>query len=274
MAFDDELEAFASYARNMPNNCVFLVDTYDTLDGVRNAITVGRRLREKGYDLNGIRLDSGDLAYLSSEARRMLDEAGFTRTAVVASNELDEHIITSLKEQGAAISVWGVGTRLVTGGSEPALGGVYKLGALRRLGGAWRPKVKLSEQAFKTSNPGLLQVRRFSGVEGFVADVIYDESLGIEHGRSMIDPLDSTRRKKLPPASEWADLLTPVCRHGRIVRESPDVHEIRERTRSQITLLHAGVKRFINPHRYPVGLEERLHELKTRLILEARGLTA
>ncbi|MBN2369448.1 MAG: nicotinate phosphoribosyltransferase [Vicinamibacteria bacterium] len=273
MAFDGELEAFDAYARAMPNNCIFLVDTYNTLKGVRNALTVGRRLREQGYDLGGIRLDSGDLAYLSVEARRMLDEEGFVRTAIVASNELDERIIASLKEQGAAVGVWGVGTRLVTGGDEPALGGVYKLGALRRPGGEWRPKIKLSEQAVKTSNPGVLQVRRYVGSEGFVADVIYDETLGIEHGRTMIDPLDSTRRKKLPPAPGYADLLVPIFRSGRVVYQSPEIHAIRERARSQMSLLHSGVKRFVNPHRYPVGLEERLHEMKTRLILEARGLT-
>jgi nicotinate phosphoribosyltransferase len=272
MTFDSELEAFTTYARAMPNNCIFLVDTYDTLAGVRNAIAAGRRLREQGYALSGIRLDSGDLAYLSIEARRMLDEAGFEGTAIVASNELDEYIITSLKEQGAAISVWGVGTRLVTGGDEPALGGVYKLGALRQPGGEWRPKVKLSEQAVKTSNPGVLQVRRFVGSEGFIADVIYDETLGIEHGRTMIDPLDSTRRKKLPPAPEWTDLLIPVFRSGSVVYEFPDIQAIRERAKSQAALLHPGVKRFVNPHRYPVGLEERLHDLKTLLILEARGL--
>ena len=131
MCFDDELEAFRAYARAMPNNCVFLVDTYDTLDGVRHAIEVGREMRRQGHEMIGIRLDSGDLAWLSIEARRMLDEAGFPKATIVASNDLDEQIIASLKDQGATIGVWGVGTRLVTAYDQPALGGVYKLAAVR-----------------------------------------------------------------------------------------------------------------------------------------------
>ena len=163
----------------MPNNSVFLVDTYDTLEGVRRAVEVGLKLRERGHELEGIRLDSGDLAYLSVEARRILDAAGFPGAAIVASNDLDEHTIASLKQQGAAIDVWGVGTRLVTGGDQPALGGVYKLGAVRRPGQPWRHRVKVSEQAVKTTTPGVQQVRRFCGPSGFLADVIYDEAMGL-----------------------------------------------------------------------------------------------
>src|SRR4051812_31775348 len=158
MVFDDELEAFTAYAEALPNNVVFVVDTYDTLDGVRHAIEVGRRLRERGHRLLGVRLDSGDLAYLSVEARRLLDAAGFTDTAILASNELDEHVITSLRQQGAAITVWGIGTRLATAFDQPALGAVYKLTAVRDAGGAWVPRVKVSEQAAKTTTPGVLQV--------------------------------------------------------------------------------------------------------------------
>src|SRR5205807_3540937 len=145
----------------MPHNVVLLVDTYDTLQGVRNAIEVGRMLRAQGRDLFGIRLDSGDLAWLSIEARKLLDAAGFEKTGILASNELDEHLIESLKQQGARISVWGVGTRLVTGGEESALGGVYKLSAVRDAGGTWQRRIKLSEQSAKISVPGILQVRRF-----------------------------------------------------------------------------------------------------------------
>ena len=146
----------------MPNNCVFLVDTYDTLEGVRKSVVVGKKLREQGHEMVGIRLDSGDLAYLSIEARKILDEGGFPRAAIVASNDLDEHIIASLKQQGAAIAVWGVGTKLATAYDQPALGGVYKLAAIRKPGEAWQYKVKLSEQVIKTSIPGILQVRRYS----------------------------------------------------------------------------------------------------------------
>ncbi|MES2572953.1 MAG: nicotinate phosphoribosyltransferase, partial [Verrucomicrobiota bacterium] len=147
MSFDTEENAFRAYAEAMPNNAVFLVDTYDTIRGVQNAIRQGIALREKGHELAGIRLDSGDLAYLSIEARRMLDEAGFPNASIVASNDLDEHTIVSLKQQGATINVWGVGTKLVTAYDQPALGGVYKLAAVRAGSGAWEHRVKLSEQA-------------------------------------------------------------------------------------------------------------------------------
>ncbi|MRR52567.1 MAG: nicotinate phosphoribosyltransferase, partial [Rhodocyclaceae bacterium] len=161
LSFDDELASFRAYAEALPGKCVFLVDTYDSLQGVRNAVEIGRELRRRGYELGGIRLDSGDLAYLSVEARKILDAGGFPKAVVVASNDLDEHIITSLKQQKAAIGLWGVGTRLVTAYDQPALGGVYKLTAMKDEHGAWAPKVKLSEQTAKTTNPGLLQVRRF-----------------------------------------------------------------------------------------------------------------
>jgi nicotinate phosphoribosyltransferase len=146
MSFDTELEAFETYAAALPNNCVFLVDTYDTLQGVRNAVKAGELLRKTGHRMIGIRLDSGDLAYLSIEARKILDEAGFKDAAILATNDLDEHIIQSLKSQGATIAVWGVGTRLATAFDQPALGGVYKLGAIQDEHGIWRSKLKLSEQ--------------------------------------------------------------------------------------------------------------------------------
>ena len=270
MFFESEREAFLEYAKALPNNCVLLVDTYDTLRGVRRAAEVGRWLRKRGHRMTGIRLDSGDLAYLSIEARRMLDEAGLPDAAILASNELDEHVISSLKQQGARISGWGVGTRLVTGFDEPALGGVYKLAAVRRPGGEWRHKLKLSEQAAKTSTPGMLQVRRFTAGEEFVADLIYDELLGSGEGRVLVDPMDSTRRKTIPPTTVFEDLLVPVFRRGRTVYESPSLEEIRSRTGEQLSRIHGGIKRFVNPHGYPVGLEPALLDLKTRLILEAR----
>ena len=161
MSFDTEEEAFDAYADAMPNNCVFLVDTYDTLEGVRTAVRVGKRLREKGHELVGVRLDSGDLAYLSIEARKILDEGGFPKALIVASNDLDEHILTSIKQQGGQVGIWGVGTKLVTAYDQPAMGGVYKLGAIRGEGDAWRYCLKLSEQPVKVSNPGIQQVRRF-----------------------------------------------------------------------------------------------------------------
>lgn len=272
MSFDDELESFDAYASAMPNNCVFLVDTYDTLAGVRNAVKIGRRLRERGYEMVGVRLDSGDFAYLSIEARKILDEAGFKQAAIVASNDLDEHTIDSLKRQGATICIWGVGTRLATAFDEPALGGVYKLAALGTPDGGWQDKVKLSEQAIKTSTPGVLQVRRFSDESGFVADMIYDERRGADGRKVIVDPSDHTRRRAIPEGLRHTDLLTPVVRGGRVIYQSPTLDDMRARTQDQLACLHAGVRRFSNPHRYPAGLELSLHEHKTRLILAARGL--
>jgi nicotinate phosphoribosyltransferase len=272
MAFDSEEQAFEAWAQAQPNNCVFLVDTYDTLDGVRKAAAVAVRLRERGHRAIGIRLDSGDLAYLSIEARAILDDAGLPEMKIVASNDLDENVIASLKEQGARIDVWGVGTRLVTGGDQAALGGVYKLGAVREPGGPWRHRVKVSEQAVKTSNPGVQQVRRFSGPDGFVADVIFDEERGLDGSPVVVDPLDPTRRKRIPAGSAFEDLLLPVARRGCIVYEPRPLLEAQTRAKEQVARLHPGIRRFVNPHQYPVGLALELYELKTRLVLEARGI--
>lgn len=268
MLFDDELEAFEAYARAMPHNLVLLVDTYDSLRGVRNAIEIGKRLRAQGRELSGIRLDSGDLAWLSQQARQMLDAAGFRKTAILASNELDENVIESLKLQEAKIAAWGVGTRLVTGAPDAALGGVYKLSAVRDRGGAWKARVKLSEQSAKISVPGVLQVRRFSSEGSFAADLIYE--VGAEPGRTMLDMLDATRRKTLAPEASFEDLLVPVARAGKLVGPRPSLEDSRARTQAQLGRLHAGIKRFVNPHAYPVGLSPALHEQRTRLILKAR----
>ena len=271
MSFADELESFRAYARAMPNNCVFLVDTYDTLQGVRNAIVVGRELREAGYELGGVRLDSGDLAYLSIEARRLLDEAGFEDVPIFASNNLDEHIIESLKDQGATIAAWGVGTKLVTGHDDSALNGVYKLSAVRQRGGEWRRCIKLSEQAAKISVPGVLQVRRYQRDGLFVADAVYDEDTDIDAGCTIVDPVDMTRRKRLSGSMKSEDLLTPVMRAGQLVTEPVALEHSRTRVRQQLAGLHEAIRRFTYPHEYPVGLELHLHEMRTRLILEARG---
>lgn len=272
MSFDTEMEAFEAYAEALPNNCVFLVDTYDTVEGVKNAVTVGKKLRERGYTMVGIRLDSGDLAYLSKQARKILDAGGFPDAAIVASNDLSETLIESLKQQGAKISVWGVGTKLATGFDQPALGGVYKLSAIAGPDGGWDYKVKLSEQAIKVSNPGILQIRRFENEDGLVADVIYDELNGLPQPCVMIDPQDGTRRKTLTPGTPSRDLLQPVFRDGNVVIEAiPTASASRDRAKAELTKLHAGITRFMHPHSYPVGLEAGLYRLKQRLVLEARG---
>lgn len=274
MAFDDEGEAFRAYAQVLPNNCVFLVDTYNTLEGVRHAIEIGRWLQSQGHRLAGIRLDSGDLAYLSIEARRLLDEAGFTDALVVASGDLDERVIESLKSQDARIDVWGVGTRLATGQPEAALGGVYKLTAIADVAGGWQDRIKLSEQAVKTSTPGLLQVRRFRDADEAIGDAIYDTRHPLQGDCTLVDPLDITRRKTIPAGTASEDLLVPVFRRGRRVYEVPPLDGTRQRAEQQLASFHPGVKRLVNPHAYPVGLELGLHERKTDLILKARGYSS
>jgi nicotinate phosphoribosyltransferase len=262
-AFPTEREAFETWAEVMPNNAVLLVDTYDTIDGVRHAIEVAKSMRGEGRALQGIRLDSGDLAVLSIEARRMLDDAGFPSVRITASNELDEHLIASLKEQGARIDVWGVGTRLITAYDQPALGGVYKLTALRPHGGAWQHKIKLSEQEVKISNPGILQVRRFDD-----RDVIWDELTGVAAAAP------GRPAPGAGAATQEEDLLVPIYRAGKRVYDPPPLDAVRAHRERQLARFDAGIKRFENPDRYPVDLEPRLLDLKTRLILEARELAA
>jgi nicotinate phosphoribosyltransferase len=276
MVFDDELEAFTAYADAMPNNVVFLVDTYDTLDGVRHAIEAGRKLRERGHRLLGVRLDSGDLAYLSVEARRLLDAAGFGDTAILATNELDEQVITSLKMQGAAITVWGVGTRLATAYDQPALGAVYKLSAIRDERGDWTPRVKVSEQAAKTTTPGLLQIRRYLDTQDgpsrgeYAGDMVIDELHAPNGDATMIDPLDLTRRRRFAADARHTLLLQPAMRNGKRVRAAEPLSVARDRAQKELAGFHAGIKRLVNPHRYPVGLERGLHDRKTDLVLAAR----
>jgi nicotinate phosphoribosyltransferase len=271
MFHESEREAFLAYARALPGNCVFLVDTYSTLEGVQAAIEAGRFLRSQGKEMVGIRLDSGDLAWLSREARRLLDEAGFPKAAILASNELDETVIQSLHDQGAAIGVWGVGTRLVTGHPDAALGGVYKLAAVRDgPDRPWQPRLKVSEQIEKITIPGVLQVHRYQRDGEFFSDAIYDEGLGLPPSPVIVDPADPTRRREIPAGVPGEDLLVPIFRRGRRVYDPPPLEASRARVKDQLGRVHAGVKRFLNPHRFPVGLERRLHELRTRLVLEAR----
>ena len=269
MSFADEREAFAAYAEALPNNCVFLVDTYETIEGVRRAIAVGEQLRARGHELAGVRLDSGDLARLSQAARAMLDAAGFPAAAVVASNDLDEHEIAALRRGGAKISVWGVGTRLVTAYDQPALGGVYKLAAIRKdAAEAWNYRVKLSEDPIKVSNPGIQQVRRYSRADGsFVADVIFEETLGRGVTAHAIDAPAET----FATEGEGEDLLVPVLRGGVQVYTAPPLAQSRARTLDQLQRLGPGVRQLQGPDPYTVGLDERLQALKDRVIAAARG---
>src|SRR5437879_586576 len=188
MFFANELEAFETYAKSMPNNCIFLVDTYDSIAGIRHAIEVATELCRQGHEMIGVRLDSGDGAALSIKARQMLDKAGFKNAKIVGSGDLDEYMITDLKQRGAKIDVWGVGTKLATGQPDAALGVIYKLGAIRRPGGEWQYRIKLSEESAKASIPGSLQVRRFHQPDGrFIADAIYETDLGFSEPCEIVD---------------------------------------------------------------------------------------
>ena len=273
MSFETELEAFQAYADAFPDQCVFLVDTYDTLNGVKNAIKVGEILRSKGKEMIGIRIDSGDLAYFSTKARQLLDEAGFPDAKIVASNDLDEHIITSLKTQDADINVWGVGTKLVTAYDQPALGAVYKLSAIMlEEDGTWDPKVKVSSQSMKINIPGFHNVKRYLSRGKAVADMIFLENQEIDpKSVVIIDPVDATRRKRLMPIYYQEEvLLKPIFQKGNLVYAIPSLTEIRDRAGNQLESLDKTHKRLVNPHLYPVGLEENLHQLRMELVLKAK----
>ena len=269
MAFADELESFQAYAEAMPNNCIFLVDTYNTLAGVRKAAQVGHWLRKQGHEMIGVRLDSGDFSQLSIQARKILDEAGFPNANIVGSNDLDERAIEQLKAQGTSINVWGVGTHLVTAFDQPALGGVYKLTAIRDSHGKWQEKIKLSEDPEKVNNPGILQVRRYHAEE-FLEDVIYDEQRGIPASCSAVNLEDPTQTHAVSGDSSWTDLLVPVFRNGEAIYKEPSLEETRKRAQTQLAQLPSAVKELNRPQGYPVSLERSLHERKEALIRQAQ----
>lgn len=265
MAFEDEERSFEEFARVFPEHALFLVDTYDTIKGVKKAVRVGKKLG----GIRGIRLDSGDLAALSIEARKLLDQAGFPEALIVASNELDEVVISELKHQGAEITVWGVGTNLVTAKDQPALDGVYKLSALQNTDGSWKYLLKLSEQLVKVSNPGILDVYRLTKDDRLVGDVIYSLPFGVSDVCLSVDPFDPTRKMEFPADVVGTPLLQPIFRQGKRVYTLPALTDIRQKTLKTLTMLPKGVKRFLNPHLYPVGMEKKLYELKIELM---RGL--
>jgi nicotinate phosphoribosyltransferase len=262
-AFPDESTAFAAYAKVMPHNCILLVDTYNTLTGVEHAITVGKKLREEGAELLGIRLDSGDLATLSRQARELLDAAGFQHTQIVASNSLDEYVIKDLRGQGAKISIWGVGTSLATAYDQPALDGVYKLTALRDETNEWQYKLKLSEQAIKISNPGIHQIRRFFRDNQYVMDMMYDLNLGPSQQPEMMLLDESNALMQPGDFDQYIDLLQPVITQGKVVMAPESIHEARARAIRGVTQFMA-----VPIAVYPVGLEKELYALKQKKIIE------
>ncbi len=272
MAFDSELEAFRAYVQAFPQNAVLLVDTYNVENGVKNAITVAHELEKSGNKLLAIRIDSGDLAWLSKKARKMLDEANLPDVGIVLSNDLDEYTITSLNEQGANYSALGVGTRLITAADQPALGGVYKLSAVRENLDEWRPCIKVSENSAKITIPGLVDVRRYYNEDGlFAGDLIFDALQDFSEHPCARHPLDETRRKSFSLDQKGENLLKPFVRGGQIV-PALDLQATtsRKRCKQQLGKLDESIQRFMNPHEYPAGIESSLYERRLKMILEAR----
>ena len=267
MSFASEEESFEAYAEAMPNNCVFLVDTYDTIEGVKRAIEVGKKLHAKGYSMSGIRLDSGNLTDLSIRARKLLDNAGFEKALIFASNDLDEFAVSELKEKGAVINIWGIGTRLVTGYDHPSLGGVYKLAAVRKAKGKWEYCLKLSEERIKISTPGIQQVRRFFKNNVMVADGIYDINQECNKNMTIIAIDDPLKKFKASEGEyETEDMLKPIFRHGKCVYDCPSIHDIRKRTLNEMKILDQETLKLKHSDSYFVGLEENLNHLKEQLV--------
>ena len=276
MSFKDEYTAFKEYAKLYPDACTLLVDTYDTLkSGVPNAIRVFQEMRDAGIRPKsyGIRLDSGDLAYLSKKARRMLDDAGFTDAVIAASNDLDELLIHDLKVQGAAISSWGVGTNLITSKDCPSFGGVYKLAAIQNADGEFIPKIKISENTEKITNPGNKTIFRIYDKETgkmradliCFADEVFDESEDL----LLFDPNATWKKTHLPGGSyTLREILVPIFVNGECKYQSPTVKEIAAYCKQEKATLWDETMRLFNPHKVYVDLSQKLYDTKSRLLNE------
>ncbi len=274
MSFPNEREAFERYAEIYPDGCILLIDTYDTLgSGIENAIAVGRKLLESGRKGFGVRLDSGDLEYMSKKVRERLDRAGLRDARIVVSNDLDEHIISQLVTRGAPVDVWGVGTQLVTGGGDPALTGVYKISAKQTRSAddpypSWIPAIKVSNNPEKTTNPAIKQVWRFSSAEGSpLADLVCLEVEEVSPGRPFVfhHPGDY-RSFRLEEYADIRPLLSPVMKDGQRLASPPPLADIQSRVSRNLKQLDDTYKRLINPHLYKVSLSPLLKELKQTLI--------
>lgn len=257
-----------------PDACTLLVDTYDTLkSGVPNAIRVFKEMRDNGIHPKsyGIRLDSGDLAYLSKKARKMLDEAGFDDAVISASNDLDEYLIDSLKVQGAQITSWGVGTHLITAKDNPSFGGVYKLAAIMGPDGKFIPKIKLSENSEKVTNPGNKTIYRIYDKENgkIKADLIclVDEEFHENEPLLLFDPSEPWKKTKLAPGSyTMKELMKPVFLKGECVYSSPKVMDIRSFCQQELSTLWDETRRLVNPHEVYVDLSSKLYDIKIELL--------
>lgn len=276
MSFPDEYTAFKAYADMYPNACTLLVDTYDTLkSGVPNAIRVFTEMRDAGISLTsyGIRIDSGDLAYLSKKARKMLDDAGFPDAVISASNDLDEYLIESLKNQGAAITSWGVGTNLITSKDCPAFGGVYKLAAIENDKGEFIPKIKLSENTEKVTNPGNKTVYRIYEEDShkIKADLICLEGETFDSAKDLkiFDPHEPWKKTLLKGGTySLRELLVKVFDKGKCIYHSPKVMEIQKYCDEEKDTLWNETKRFVNPHKVYVDLSDKLYDMKKKILNE------
>ncbi len=270
MAFDSELEAFRAYAEIYPDKTVLLLDTYDTLgSGIRNAITVGKELKKKGKSL-GVRLDSGDLQYLSIKVREKLDEAGLKDAYICASNDLTEEIIWQLRSNSAPVDIWGIGTQLVTGGPDASLTGVYKMTA-RQVGNSLKPVIKLSNNPEKITNPGVKQVYRFRDVQGvFLGDLICleDEDIGGGHAVNFNHPMFRNSYSLLKQYDSYEPLLKKRISGGRLKSTPPPLEEIRSKVIEGMHRLDDSHKRLLNPHIYKVSISNNLRDLKFSLVDE------
>ncbi|UFS72841.1 nicotinate phosphoribosyltransferase [Geomonas sp. RF6] len=270
MAFPDELSAFRSYARHFPDNCTLLVDTYDTLkSGIPNAVKVAAELRAQGHELAGVRIDSGDLAFLSREARAVLDRAGFPQVKIVASNELDEFVIESVRKDGGRVDIYGVGTRLATccGEGGGALGGVYKL---VRLDG--RPRLKVTSDVAKATLPDKKRLLRAIAPDGtFIQDVIVLDGERLSPGTIVFDPTNPLRYKAIPLDARLVDLRAPVMERGKRCAPPASLESAAETWAVQEKFLPAGTDRLINPHVYKVSISPGLSALRLRLIEEIQS---
>ena len=274
MSFPDEYTAFKTYAEMYPDNCTLLVDTYDTLkSGVPNAIRVFQEFKDAGKPLikYGIRLDSGDLAYLSKEARKMLDEAGFPEATICASNDLDEFLLHDLKMQGAAIDSWGVGTNLMTSKDCPSFGGVYKLAAIQNEEGEFVPKIKISENTEKITNPGNKTIYRiYEKASGKIkADLICfaDEVIDPKQDLLLFDPMDTWKKTKLAGGTYTVrEILLPIFKNGECLYKSPTLKEIAAYCREEKDTLWDETKRLFYPHRVYVDLSQKLYAVKQSLL--------
>ena len=277
MGYESEYEAFKAYAEAYPENCMLLVDTYDTLrSGVPNAIKVFKELREKGYKPKGIRLDSGDLAYLSKKARKMMDEAGFEEAMICVSGDLDERSITSLLQQGAKIDSWGVGTKLITSEDLPALGGVYKMSAIVEKDGTITPKIKLSDNTAKITNPAFKSLYRLFDKENgmAIADLITVKGEEVDESKplTLFHPVETWKRHEVENFHA-EKLLKKIIEKGNLIYEFPTLQEIQAYSKGELAKFWEEYLRLDVPQVYKVDLSDKLHTLKTDMIANIRKNT-